>query len=840
MKRRIPEDRLALLGHGGRKGLSETEAVALRARFGTNAIAEQPPRSFAALVRDAAGDPMIWFLLLTSGLFGLIGEYTDMAVLLAAILPLIGMDFYLHRRTQASIEGLSSVLAAQATVLRDGVERELPASALVPGDLALVRAGMAFPADGILIGGEELQAEESSLTGEAYPVAKRVYDLASGAATMLEPAESNWAFAGTRLLTGAAEVRILFTGSDTLYGEIVQSAVTGPQGRTPLQAAVARLVRLLLLVALGICALLASVRLWQGFGLVDAFLSAATLAVAAIPEEFPVVLTFFLGVGVYRLARRHALVRRAVAVENIGRVSAICSDKTGTITEGRLTFHDAFPAPGVDRDWLLRVAALASRSDSGDPLDSAILGTAEPLPAGWRRLRLFPFTEGRRRETSLWLGEGGDPLVAMKGAAETVLLHCALEAVEREAWLRRVREMSATGQKVIGCAWRAQDSGSQDEPDADFRFAGLIGIADPIRAGVREAVETARAAGIQVVMVTGDHPETAATIAREAGIAEQPMVVSGDDLAARLGEMDDAQLRTLSVVARASPAQKVLLVEALKRGGRIVAVTGDGVNDVPALRAADIGVAMGLRGTRSAREVSAIVLMDDNFRTIISAIAEGRQLFRNLRLSFAFLLMIHIPLVATAALIPFLGYPLLYLPIHIVWLELLIHPAAILGFQQAAGDHAGLGSDRAGASFFGRTDWVAITATGLIVTAAITLLFIYTVQGGETPEHARSMALVALTVALASILGLLTRLRGYAPAAVAGGAIASALLFTQLPAITDWVHMHPLSLSDWMTAAAIGAASTIISFFFGRTGRPGLKLAKSRLDEPTSGAARPC
>jgi Ca2+-transporting ATPase len=811
MKRHIPKERLDLLKPDINSSLSDAEAEASRNRFGSNEIAEQPPVSWISLARDAASDPMIWFLLLTSMMFGFLGQYTDMTVLLVAILPLIGMDIYLHRRTQASIEGLSSVLASTAIAIRNGVDVELAADALVPGDLVRVSKGNPFPADGLILSGEGLQAEESSLTGEAYPVTKEPWIHTAS------PDEMNWGLAGTRLLTGSALVRIIFTGSDTLYGEVVQSALAGPQTKTPLQGAVARLVRKLLLAAVAICILLAGVRLWQGFGLIDAFLSAATLAVAAIPEEFPVVLTFFLGVGVYRLAIRRALVRRGVAVENIGRVSVICSDKTGTITQGRLVFHEARPVQSIKPEWLLKIAALASREESGDPLDHAILRVSRQSTKGWRNIRLFPFTEARRRETAFWQDASGEQIIAVKGAAETIVDMCALPPDERATWLGHIHDMSASGQKVIGCAWRQGEiSANEVEPDKGFSFAGLIGISDPIRSGVREAIAAAQKAGIQIVMVTGDHPETAMAIAREAGIADIPVVISGDELQSAIGKMDDRKLRQLSVVARATPAQKALLVEAFRRSGKIVAVTGDGVNDVPALRAADIGIAMGIRGTRSAREVSAIVLLDDNFRTIISAIAEGRQLFHNLSRSFAFLLMIHIPLVMSAALIPFLGYPLLYLPIHIVWLELLIHPAAILAFQQGVGPKLRINPETPSPDFFSRSRWIMIMLTGSTITAAITFLFVRAVTTGLPVEHARAMALVALIVALASLVAILTRLQGKMPLPIVAITIASAFIFTAWSGLATWLHIAALDLDQWINAASLGLLAVSPSLLFNR------------------------
>lgn len=816
MLRSIPQDRLAVLATDLGSGLTGSEVEQFRATYGSNDIAEKPPATWRKLARDTADDPMIWFLILTSGLFGAIGKTTDMVVLLAAVAPLVGMDFYLHHRTQASLEGLSSVLSATATVLRHGRESRVTAAELVPGDIVLVASGEPFPADGLIAAGADLQAEESSLTGEAYPVAKHA--LAHGERLDTRPSidSSYWGFAGTRLLVGRATLRIVSTGKDTLYGAIVKSAIAGPEGQTPLQASVAALVKVLLIVAGLMCLLLAGVRLTQGYGLFDAFLSAATLAVAAIPEEFPIVLTFFLGVGVYRLAKRHALVRRAIAVENIGRVSTICCDKTGTITEGVLTLNEVSAAAPRDRAALLKIAALASRRESGDPLDAAVLDAADAPDPRYRCLKVFPFTEGRRRETAIWSnGEAGETVV-VKGAAETVLDLCSLPPEERTAWEEQIRGLSTGGKKVIACATIEHPALAQvpsKEPETGFVFAGLLAFSDPLRAGVSQAVAEARRAGIRVIMVTGDHPETAIAIAREAGITTNSDIMSGDEVEASIEAGDKGLLRLLSVVARATPGQKLALVRALQDQGEIVAVTGDGVNDVPALRAADIGIAMGMRGTQSAREVSPIVLLDDNFRTIVGAISEGRQLFGNLKSSFTFLLMVHIPLVVSAALIPLLGYPLLYLPVHIVWLELIIHPAALLAFQQTA--TAELPKQPRATRFFDRREWLVIAGTGIATAAALFLLFVQAIEAGQGAAHARTVALVALVVAQASLVVLLTKGRGRVAWAIATATIASALLFPQIPGIAAIFHLYPLTTIEWIRAVTIGLivpAGSILAF----------------------------
>ena len=805
MLRSIPQDRLAVLATNLGSGLTDNEAEHRRAIYGSNDIAEKPPATWRKLARDTAADPMIWFLILTSGLFGAIGQTTDMFVLLAAVAPLVGMDFYLHHRTQASLEGLSSVLSTTATVLRQGRESTVTAAELVPGDIVLVASGEPFPADGLIAAGADLQAEESSLTGEAYPVVKHA--LADGERLDRRPFVDSkyWGFAGTRLLVGRATLRIVSTGKETLYGEIVKSAIAGPEGQTPLQASVAALVKVLLIVAGMMCLLLAGARLSQGYRVFDALLSAATLAVAAIPEEFPIVLTFFLGVGVYRLAKRQALVRRAIAVENIGRVTTICCDKTGTITEGVLTLSDVSAAAPRDRAALLKIAALASRRESGDPLDSAVLDAAGTRGTHYRCLKVFPFTEARRRETAVWSNGDAGETVAVKGAAETVLELCSMPAKDRTTWEKQIRDLSTGGKKVIACASVEYPASARlpvEEPDTGFVFAGLLAFSDPLRPGVSESVALTRRAGIRVIMVTGDHPQTAFAIAREAGITTSSNIMTGDEVETSIKTGDKGALRLLSVVARATPGQKLALVRALQDQGEIVAVTGDGVNDVPALRAADIGIAMGMRGTQSAREVSPIVLLDDNFRTIVAAISEGRQLFGNLKSSFTFLLMVHIPLVASAALIPLLGYPLLYLPVHIVWLELIIHPAALLAFQQSA--TAELRQQPRSTRFFGWREWLVIAGTGIATTAALFLLFVRAIDAGQGAAHARTVTLVALVVAQASLVALLTKGRGRMAWVISGAAVASAFLFPQIPSIATILHLHPLTTIEWIRAAAIG------------------------------------
>lgn len=807
-QRPIPSNALRDFAHAG-IGLRPKSVAERHARYGFNDIVVASTSSWALIVRSTLKDPMIWFLITAALMFAVLGQHTESIVLAFALIPLIGMDGYLHQRTQASIQGLTGRLAIQARALRDSKLMTVLARDLVPGDVVEVRAGEPFPADGLVFFGHELQADESSLTGESLPVIK--IPLPSSAFQGRSANVTHWAFAGTRLLTGTARVLITAVGSATLYGDIVRTALLGAHARTPLQKTVTRLVLVLLTSALGACALLGTVRWLQGHGLADAFLSAATLAVAALPEEFPVVLTFFLGVGVLRLARCQALVRRAVAVENIGRVTCICSDKTGTLTEGKLKLSHLHPRTGVTEHNLTQAAAWASRAESGDPMDEALTRAGHAEPAC--RLATFPFTERRRYETAIVQTGEGRTQAVIKGAPETVLTMCALDPPSQESWLAQVTHYASTGHKVIAVA-RHNLPSSLDlaaEPRQGFELLGLLAFEDPVREGVRDAIADCLRGGVRVLIITGDHPATAEAVGREVGLNQgKPTVALAE---AVIGEQDVGlarRLKEIDIVARATPAQKLILVQALQGAGEVVAVTGDGVNDVPALQMADVGIAMGERGVQSAKEVAAIVLLDDNFRTMVRAIAEGRQLFLNLQWSFLYILLIHIPLAMSAAVVPLAGYPLLYLPIHIVWLELLIHPTALLVFQELPPSHALRPATHGpGLHFFSAQTWGLVVTIGLFLAGAISLSFGLAMAGGEA--YARTLALAVLIVSSAAIVVVLSRLATRTAQGMVALTVATLPLFAHIPALAARVHLAPLSPLAWGAVLLVALLTALLT-----------------------------
>lgn len=815
MKKKIPLETLHGL-KGTPAGLSAAEVAFQRSRFGPNSIIERAGNPWLELFMDTIRDPMIWFLAGIGTAFFLAGDRQEAIILFLATIPLLFMDAFLHWRTQASTASLKGQLATEALVVRDGKRLRIDSHDIVPGDLVVLNSEDHFlPADGLWESVDSLQVDESVLTGEAFPITKRTipFDAFRAAQEALVGSES-LGFAGTRVLTGNGLLRILFTGKNTAYGEIVQSVATITHERTALQRSIAKLTKGLIYAAAAFCLILAWIRVYQGHGWLDALLSAATLAVAAIPEEFPVVFSFFLGVGVYRLAKRGALVRRAVSVENIGRITRICTDKTGTITAGQLKLTHVDPASPLSESEVLLHAAAASNPDGTDPVDQAIFAFAKerdleiPLRAG-----VIPFTEARKRETAFFENQGR-AFCAMKGSPETILSKSALSSDEGAHWLGRTTNWAREGHKILAVGVRevtVSELREGKEPESGFQFAGLLAFEDPARPEVRPAMEYCAENGIKVLMVTGDHPQTAAAIAKDVGLGkDQPIVVSAEADPEKF-EVDwlranPAFLRSADVIARCNPMQKLRVVEALKSFGEIVAVTGDGVNDVPALKAADIGIAMGVRGSRSAKEVSSIILSDDNFSTIVNAIREGRQLFSNLRLSFEYLLLFHIPFVLSAAIVPLLGYPLLYLPAHVVWLELIIHPTALFAFQQAATT----GSDGAPGrrvSFFGRTDALLVLLVGLAVTTALIISFVMGLSENTDVNHGRAKVMALLPLWSAALAVFLTKGKSRTATIIAAGALLCSVLLIQAKWLAEPLHLTPLHGLDWLKVSGTVAAA---------------------------------
>ena len=825
--------------HSDWSGLSAREAGERLARDGPNALDTEPPRGPWQRARDLLREPMFAMLLAAAMLYIALGDLSEGLTLAVFVLAVLALTFYQEGRAEASLHALRQLTQAQARVWRDGQTQRIAASEVVVGDLLLLAEGDRVAADAWLLQAENLMVDESLLTGESLPVGKQAASAGEPQAMAPGAADSPAVFAATHVVRGQAVARVLATGARTEVGRIGQALAQTPQPATPLRRQTAVLVRQL---AWGVAAL--SVLMVLTLGLrhgdwIAALLSGIALAMAALPEEYPVVLALFPSLGARRLTREGVLARRINAIETLGAVSVLCTDKTGTVTQNRMTVTALAigPAhaprllqwpghiqPTLHHDFhpLLEHAILASAPEPFDPMEHAFhrmgsehLPGSEHLHPDWTLVHSYALSPNLPAMTQVWRqGDAAKPeaahSVSVKGAPEAVMDLCHLSADDRARWLAVVERFAADGLRVLGVA-RGPCQG-QDLPrsahDLAFEWLGLIGLSDPLRPDIPQAVAQCAQAGIRLVMITGDHPATARVIARQAGLPEGE-VLTGD----ALQKLDDAALQArlpqVRVCARITPIQKLRLVQALQANGEVVAMTGDGVNDAPALRAAHVGIAMGLRGTDVAREAAALVLVDDRFSAIVRGIATGRRIFENLRQAMRYIFAIHLPIVLLA-LWPLLGGPSLLLPIHLALLELVIDPACAIAFEnQAAAANTMQRPPRdTRQALFGARDVGHALVQGLALTAAIGLALGWAVQSAgwalDSPD-ARSLTLATLVLGNAVLVlwrpGALRQINPVAwGLSLAAVAVLAALM--HLPWPSQALHLAPLPALAWAVAVA--------------------------------------
>jgi Ca2+-transporting ATPase len=681
-------------------GLRETTAHERRARFGPNAIREGQRRGKLRMLLSQFTDFMILLLIAAAVVSGVIGDATDTAIILGIVVLNSAVGFVQELRAERAMAALKRLAAFDATVVRDGWRQTVKADALVPGDLVLLEAGNAVPADLRLLETFDLRLGEAALTGESLPIIKDTVphpDPALGVAD-----QTNMAFKGTVVMHGRGCGIVVATGMATELGRIAGMLEAVGETRTPLQRRLAVFGRQIAIAALVICGIIFVFGLLRNEPPLQMLLTALSLAVAAIPEALPAVVTVVLALGAARMVRANALIRRLPAVETLGSVTTICSDKTGTLTRNEMQVMEVWVADGcvaidcldVNRPpigSLLLALALcndvvpsADGSLAGDPTEIALwqMAAAHGIhPEKIRRALELPFDSDRKRMTTLHPDDAGF-LACTKGAPESVLPRCgtiATAAGNRPlapgAVMQAAERMAQDGLRVLAVAnrsWQAPpESHDPDVVEQGLVLLGLVGLLDPPRAEAKAAVATCRAAGITPVMITGDHPITARAIARAVGILDEGSVVlTGRELTLLSDEALSRRVRDTRVYARVDPAQKIRIVEALQANGEIVAMTGDGVNDAPSLARADIGVAMGKGGTDVAREAASLVLLDDNFATIVTAVREGRRIYDNIRKFLCFIVTCNSAEIWTLFLAPFLGLPLPLLPIQILWINL--------------------------------------------------------------------------------------------------------------------------------------------------------------------------
>ena len=710
-----PEAVLAALAVDPAVGLGAEEIASRRARDGDNRLKEAPRRSVVRMVAGQFADVMVLVLLAAAVVAGVAGEPADTIAIVAIVVLNAGLGFVQEFRAERAVRALQAMAAPAARVRRDGRVASIPSVELVVGDIVMLEAGTIVPADLRLLESHHLRVDESALTGESHPVDKEAAHVATTDAALGDRRGMAWK--GTVATYGRGAGVVVATGMRTELGRVATLLAEAVEPQTPLQKRLRRFATQLAIAVLVLCAVIFAIGLLRGEPPLLMFLTALSLAVAAMPEALPAVVTISLALGARRMVRRQALVRRLPAVETLGSVTYICSDKTGTLTQNRMTVAavrtaggEGSGAPGTGeggagavatgpgRDMLLRAMALNSDAVQdaagvhGDPTEVALLEHAldagvdlAELRRAHARLAELPFSSERGRMTTLHAGQGGaPPFLVMKGAPERVLPRCSWRwapdgprPLDRAAVLQDAEAMAAAGLRVIAFGVRDMPVGRTgialgEEDEVGCAYLGLAGLLDPPRPEAAAAVAECHSAGIQVVMVTGDHGATAEAIARQLAIAgpHTPPAVTGEMLA----RVDDETLRARCgewrVYARVAPEQKIRLVRALQARGEFVAMTGDGVNDAPALRQADIGIAMGRGGTDVAREAAAMVLVDDNFASIVAAVREGRRIYDNIRRFIRYVLTGNSAEIWLLFLAPFVGLPLPLLPIHILWINL--------------------------------------------------------------------------------------------------------------------------------------------------------------------------
>lgn len=714
------------------------------------------------------------FLLLIgcSLLYILLGDYREGLILSSTVSVIIGITFYQYQKTEKALEALRKLSAPRVMAIRNGTEIRIPGRELVPGDLVILNEGDRVGADGLVLDSRNLTIDESILTGESIPVIKSF----NGREIAL-----NQVYSGTLVTQGKGLVEITATGVHTEFGKIGASLKQIKQDETRLQREMKGLIRTLFIVGIVLSLLVIAAFYFTHGNLIQSLLNGLAATMAILPEEFPVVLTIFLALGAWRLSKINVLTRKPSAIETLGSATVLCTDKTGTLTQNKMdvaALYDGasiiqkkdFAACGTDCLSILNAASAACHEDTTDPMERAILEayrTIVPQSIAGSFVKEYPLSKELPAMTIVRKGELSQLQASVKGAPEVVLDLCRLSVEERAQHLSAVHSLAQKGYRILGvgtCTLETSNFPASQEA-FPFQFKGLLAFADPIRVEVPDAVMQCHNAGIRVIMITGDHPATASTIGQQIGLPAEGLSISGDELKA----MSDAELemaiRKVSIFARVVPEQKLRIVNALKRTGEIVAMTGDGVNDAPALKAADIGIAMGIKGTDVAREAASLVLLDDNFASIVAAIRGGRRIFDNLQKAMSYVMAIHIPIIGLT-LIPALinTLPLLLMPLHIVFMELLIDPACSIAFEYEQEEQNIMSRPprKPEARFFSLKRIIRSLLHGTLLLGMVLAVYFISVKDGHSVPEARAITFCALIIGnVALILTTLSRSRPF-------------------------------------------------------------------------------
>ena len=759
------------------RGLTQQQAAARFGAEGPNELPSARPRSFLAIAWEVLREPMILLLVAAGVIYLILGEPRDSLVLLISIFAILGIDLYQQNKTERALEALRDLSSPRALVIRDGLQTRIAGREVVRGDIVILSEGDRVPADGVVLSCVSLSVDESLLTGESVPVRK-----SSGhkGLSMARPGGDDlpFVYSGTLVVQGHGVAEIKETASRTEFGRVGKALQTIEPEVSHLKRETKRIVAIMGALGLSICALVALIYGLSSGSWLSGILAGITVAMSLLPEEFAVVLTVFLALGAWRISQRDVLTRRASAIETLGSATVLCVDKTGTLTQHQMSVKKLFAAgqfqelyaSGGDRlrdhiAELLEFGVLASQREGFDPMDFALqqagkrhLDPTTQMHETWKLAREYPLSPKLLAVTCVWHSPDQDrQVVAVKGAPGAVAELCRSSTTQFEEIKNQAEEMAATGLRILGVAKASFESGvlPEDPHEFEFRFLGLVGLADPVRPEIANALRECYAAGIRVVMITGDFVGTAQSISRQIQLQGSERALTGPDL----DRMDEATLRrevrSVNIFARVVAEQKLRLIEALKANGDIVAMTGDGVNDAPALKAAHIGIAMGARGTDVAREAADLVLLDDAFSSIVQAVRLGRRIFDNLKKAMAYVMAVHVPIAGLALVPVLLKWPLVMLPLHVVFLELVIDPACSVAFEAEPEESDVMERPPRDPKqpLFDRRTLVLSILQGVSVLLVVLGVFAAAMYRGETETNVRALTFTTLIIAnLALIL----------------------------------------------------------------------------------------
>ncbi|AEY66184.1 cation-translocating P-type ATPase [Clostridium sp. BNL1100] len=814
---------------GDYSGLTDNQATENQIKYGMNELNSEKKKNLFIRILGVFKEPMFLLLFCTAIIYFFLGEARDGVIMICFVTFMTGISFIQEWRTDKTLEALKELASPRIRVVRASRITSIESREITINDLMILEEGEKIPADARIIEMFDFGVDESSLTGESEIVWKKAYGDSN---ENNKNSEDFWrkdvCYAGTTVIQGSAIAKVFSIGKDTQYGKIGTDILGVPERPTPLEKQTRNLVKICALIGLCLFILVSVITLIHTGSIVDSILSGITLAMAMIPEEFPVVLTVFLAMGAWRLAKKNSLVRKMPSVETLGSVSVLCVDKTGTLTKNQMSVKEACPFNGFDDYELAYWAALACEIEPYDPMEKALLKYIESHGAHKEDIFKNPllyeysFSSDTKMMGHVWSINNSATLAA-KGSPESVLPLCCLTEEDMNNVAKRQKMLATEGYRVIAVA-RSTDM--KEYPDTlkecKLDFVGLIGLQDPPRDEVMESIDVCKSAGLRVIMITGDNGITAQSIAREIGINHSNNVITGQELEIMQDEVLLEKVKNTNIFARVMPRHKMRIVKALRDNGEIVAMTGDGVNDAPALKYADIGIAMGKRGTGVAKEASDMILLDDNFSTIVESVGDGRRIYDNIRKAIGYILVIHIPIALIALLAPLLHMPLVLLPVNVVLLELIIDPTCSIVFERLPAEKDIMHRKPRSNNEPLITGSLILKSIfqGIMIFAAAFGSYTYFYKSGAGESQARTFALLVL--GLSNLLFVyinqsdkefafrnIVNFKDKVVITVNLIIIAVLIIITYVPPVNGIVQTAPLNAENFLLAIAISVLATM-------------------------------